>query len=116
MDEDDSINEPLIASAFSQMLAALNHRTRKKSVLFLSNSMPIRDFDAYDAHGFTFVKANRGASGIDGIISSAVGILQAAKRDVYLVIGDIAFLHDLNSLHLLKQVICRTFIKLGFPG
>jgi hypothetical protein len=78
--------------------------------LFLSNSMPVRDVDAYaylpDAHGgeggrLSLVAINRGASGIDGILSSAMGYAVGLQRPVTLLIGDMAFLHDLNALHAL---------------
>ncbi|MCR4336211.1 MAG: thiamine pyrophosphate-dependent enzyme, partial [Candidatus Omnitrophica bacterium] len=48
--------------------------------------------------------ANRGASGIDGTIASAIGFQKGLQAPVTLVIGDLAFLHDLNSLSLLQSV------------
>jgi 2-succinyl-5-enolpyruvyl-6-hydroxy-3-cyclohexene-1-carboxylate synthase len=76
-----------------------------KDALFLGNSMPIRYFDMYS--GFlpqsTHVIANRGASGIDGNIATAAGYAKASGVHVTAVIGDLAALHDLNSLALLKQ-------------
>jgi 2-succinyl-5-enolpyruvyl-6-hydroxy-3-cyclohexene-1-carboxylate synthase len=67
--------------------------------LFVGNSMPIRDLDSF----FFFndkcirVMANRGANGIDGIISSAMGAAVYSNR-MYLVLGDLTFYHDLNGL------------------
>lgn len=76
-----------------------------KDALFLGNSMPIRYFDMYS--GFlppsTRVVANRGASGIDGNIATAAGYAKTSGVHVTAVIGDLAALHDLNSLALLKQ-------------
>ena len=48
------------------------------------------------------VCANRGASGIDGVLSSAAGFAQGLNRPVTLVIGDLSFLHDVNGLSLLR--------------
>jgi len=67
--------------------------------LFIGNSMPIRDMDTFFAVTQKNIRiiANRGASGIDGIVSSALGA-SAASSPLLLVIGDISFFHDLNGL------------------
>lgn len=76
--------------------------------LFLANSMPIRDMDAYTAlrenGAIPRFGMNRGASGIDGNIATAAGFAQGLGSPVTLVIGDISFLHDLNSLTLLRTM------------
>ena len=61
--------------------------------------MPIRDVERYAAPrtGLT-VLANRGANGIDGIVSTAVGVTVGSAAPTALLIGDIAFLHDSNGL------------------
>ncbi|MBP9840864.1 MAG: 2-succinyl-5-enolpyruvyl-6-hydroxy-3-cyclohexene-1-carboxylic-acid synthase [Simkaniaceae bacterium] len=71
-----------------------------KRGLFLGNSMPIRD-----ANLFYFPKqkvgpiiANRGVSGIDGNIASAIGFSIGIDKPVVAVLGDLTFLHDMNSL------------------
>ena len=71
-----------------------------KSCLFLSNSMPIRDLELYGQSSFREITigSNRGASGIDGIISSAIGFTNGFEKICTLLVGDIAFIHDLNSL------------------
>ncbi len=70
--------------------------------LFVSNSMPIRDVDTTLAAGQTIdVLANRGANGIDGILSSALGACHDTEKAALLV-GDLAFYHDSNALQLLK--------------
>lgn len=70
--------------------------------LFVSNSMPIRDVDTTLGAGKDIsVFANRGANGIDGIISSALGACYDTERAA-LLIGDLAFYHDSNALQLLK--------------
>ncbi|MCT4782423.1 MULTISPECIES: 2-succinyl-5-enolpyruvyl-6-hydroxy-3-cyclohexene-1-carboxylic-acid synthase [Exiguobacterium] len=70
--------------------------------LFVSNSMPIRDVDTTLRAGQPLdVLANRGANGIDGILSSALGACYDTERAALLV-GDLAFYHDSNALQLLK--------------
>ena len=46
--------------------------------------------------------ANRGASGIDGVLSSAAGFAEGLRRGTTLVVGDVSFLHDVNGLNLLR--------------
>jgi 2-succinyl-5-enolpyruvyl-6-hydroxy-3-cyclohexene-1-carboxylate synthase len=74
------------------------------ATLYLGSSMPIRDMDLHgDAAGPPGpVAANRGASGIDGNIACAAGHADATGRPVVAVLGDLATLHDLNSLALLR--------------
>ncbi|UCG61595.1 MAG: 2-succinyl-5-enolpyruvyl-6-hydroxy-3-cyclohexene-1-carboxylic-acid synthase [Candidatus Zixiibacteriota bacterium] len=75
------------------------------SGLFLGSSMPIRDMNSYAAGDGPPIgaTANRGASGIDGSIATAVGWAAGRKTPVTAVIGDLAFLHDVNSLMLMKN-------------
>ncbi|MEQ6389792.1 2-succinyl-5-enolpyruvyl-6-hydroxy-3-cyclohexene-1-carboxylic-acid synthase [Bacillaceae bacterium S4-13-58] len=75
-----------------------------ESILMVGNSMPVRDLDSFFlATDKTFTTAgNRGANGIDGITSTALGMSTSGKR-VTLVIGDLSFYHDLNGLLVAKQ-------------
>jgi 2-succinyl-5-enolpyruvyl-6-hydroxy-3-cyclohexene-1-carboxylate synthase len=76
------------------------------STIFLASSMPIRDADMYaqPAPAPLFATASRGASGVDGLIATAAGYAHGSRKPVILAIGDIAMLHDLNSLALLSKV------------
>lgn len=71
-----------------------------KCNLVISNSLPIRDFDFFASCSNKEINifTNRGASGIDGINSTAIGIARASKLPTYLLIGDLAFYHDMNGL------------------
>ncbi|MCF8306352.1 MAG: 2-succinyl-5-enolpyruvyl-6-hydroxy-3-cyclohexene-1-carboxylic-acid synthase [Ignavibacteriales bacterium] len=91
----------------------------ENSSIFLSNSMPVREFDFFAAikNKKISVFSNRGASGIDGIISTAAGISVAYGEKVYLITGDLAFLYDLNALQLLNLYkIPLTIILLNNNG
>lgn len=74
------------------------------STLYVGNSMAVRDVDTFfltDDKPIS-VLANRGANGIDGMVSSGVGAAAAGKR-VTLVLGDLSFFHDMNGLHAAKH-------------
>jgi 2-succinyl-5-enolpyruvyl-6-hydroxy-3-cyclohexene-1-carboxylate synthase len=70
------------------------------SDLISGSSMPIRDVDTFfnQTNKDIAIYANRGTNGIDGVVSTALGIQQARKRPATLLIGDISFLHDSNGL------------------
>ena len=69
------------------------------ATLFVGNSMPIRDLDSFFLNNEKSIKvmANRGANGIDGTVSTALGAALYSKQ-LYLILGDLTFFHDLNGL------------------
>jgi 2-succinyl-5-enolpyruvyl-6-hydroxy-3-cyclohexene-1-carboxylate synthase len=77
-----------------------------QSALFLSSSLPIREINSFAVEDGPAVPvaANRGASGIDGVVASAVGYSRGFGMQVTLLIGDLALLHDLNSLALTRRL------------
>lgn len=92
-----TLTEPQIAWTLGQNLPA-------NSTLFVSNSMPIREIDDYFAPTKPqLVLANRGANGIDGINSTALGMASQRTKNSYLYIGDLAFFHDLTGLMMARQ-------------
>ena len=72
-----------------------------RSTVMISNSLPIRDVDFFASPNGRRINVftNRGASGIDGITSTALGAAFTSPDPTYLLIGDLAFYHDLNALH-----------------
>ena len=89
------------------------------SDLFVSSSMPIRDVDTFLLKTTRDIQvfANRGANGIDGVVSTALGFSSGRNRPVYLLIGDLAFLHDINGLIATRYQDCElTIIVMNNDG
>lgn len=76
----------------------------KKSFVMLSNSFPVRDLAMFTDFSGQEIYVNRGAAGIDGIISTTAGLSSVLKKTGVLFIGDIAFLHDINALLLARNI------------
>ncbi len=98
INESRSLNEARIISEIVNNLPDNSH-------LMISNSMPIRDFDYFagNTNKDIAIYNNRGASGIDGIISTALGIAADCSRPTFLITGDLAFYYDLNGLLAAKK-------------
>ena len=93
--------EPTAIADATAACAGVDHGT-----VFYGSSMPIRDADflAISPPGDWHASANRGASGIDGLVASAVGHAHASGEPVVAFVGDVSALHDLNSLQLATMV------------
>lgn len=81
-------------------VGTLISKLTNEDALFVSNSMPIRDTDNLLFDNEAEIYANRGANGIDGVVSTALGM--AVHKKVTLLIGDLAFYHDMNGLLMSK--------------
>jgi 2-succinyl-5-enolpyruvyl-6-hydroxy-3-cyclohexene-1-carboxylate synthase len=91
LDDRTEPTEPYVARA---TLAALPDGAS----LVVSSSMPVRDAEWYaDPRDGVRVLANRGANGIDGVVSTAVGVALGSGTPTALLIGDVALLHDTNG-------------------
>jgi 2-succinyl-5-enolpyruvyl-6-hydroxy-3-cyclohexene-1-carboxylate synthase len=97
--EERTISEPALHRA-------LGAAHRDGDLVYTSSSMPIRDQEAFLPASSTDVHflSNRGANGIDGLVSSGIGAAQASGRPTTIVTGDLGFLHDLGGLAALRDV------------
>lgn len=108
----EQVIDPFIKEQpFSEMtvIKQLDTLLNADTPLFIGNSMPIRLADMLMSENQGHIFTNRGASGIDGLLATAVGVAKASDKTTTLLIGDTSFLYDLNSLALLKQ-LHSTFI------
>ncbi len=95
-------------SAIAELLDALP----ADAGLFVSNSMPIRDLDlVLDTRVAPLrIFCNRGANGIDGIVSTALGTAVGRDSKVALLTGDLAFLHDVSGLLHARRIAAQLVI------
>lgn len=85
---------------------ALGGAHRDGDVIYTASSMPIRDQEAFLPSTETDVTflCNRGANGIDGLVSSGIGAAHVSGRPTTIVTGDLGLLHDLGGLAALREV------------
>jgi len=89
------------------------------ATLFVSNSMPVRDLDRFGRprEAALTVLGNRGASGIDGVVSSALGAGSATDDPLVFVTGDLAYYHDMNGLLALGRCgVDATVVEINNDG
>jgi len=111
IEKSKGLNEPsIIKEIFNYLTSGSN--------IFIGNSLPVRDLDNFLSNSskrFT-IYFNRGASGIDGVTSTALGIA-SRKKPTILITGDLSFLHDLNALAIaIKYSIPITIIVINNNG
>jgi 2-succinyl-5-enolpyruvyl-6-hydroxy-3-cyclohexene-1-carboxylate synthase len=95
--DSSELTEPLVARTLVEALP-------NDSNLVVSSSMPVRDVEWFSAPRVGVrVLSNRGVNGIDGVVSTAVGVAAESGQVTALLIGDIALLHDTNGLLNLMQ-------------
>lgn len=97
LDDPATASEPFVARALLQSMLV-------DSELVVASSMPVRDLEWYATpRSDVRVHANRGANGIDGTISTAIGLAISSGHPTAVLLGDIAFLHDSTALVGIKQ-------------
>ena len=97
----ESFNEPTEPGAH----AALARLYADGDLVYTASSMPIRDQEAFVPSAATKARflCNRGANGIDGLISSGIGAAVAAGRPAWILTGDLGLHHDMNGLAVLRH-------------
>jgi 2-succinyl-5-enolpyruvyl-6-hydroxy-3-cyclohexene-1-carboxylate synthase len=102
--EADALVAPALAESPDpfepKVLAGLEPELPEDALVWVSSSMPIRDVEAYFPQTPKRLRflANRGANGIDGVVSSALGAALGSGRPTWLLTGELALLHDVGGL------------------
>lgn len=100
----DALVEPALAEAPDpfepKIWAALADALPEDAAVWVSSSMPIRDVESFFPSSPTPTRflSNRGANGIDGVVSSAAGAALASGGRAWLLTGELALLHDIGGL------------------
>ena len=99
----DSTDAGLTEPALHRALGEIH---RDGDLVYTASSMPIRDQEAFLPSSATdaIFLSNRGANGIDGLLSSGIGAAAATGRPTTIVCGDLGLLHDLGGLAALREV------------
>jgi 2-succinyl-5-enolpyruvyl-6-hydroxy-3-cyclohexene-1-carboxylate synthase len=97
---DSVVAEELARTAEPFEPLAYNVLAELAELIWVSSSLPIRDFESYfpRTEQPLTILSNRGANGIDGVVSSAAGAAIGAGKPAYLAIGELALLHDIGGL------------------
>jgi 2-succinyl-5-enolpyruvyl-6-hydroxy-3-cyclohexene-1-carboxylate synthase len=98
----DAMLDRLPAVFEGRIARDLTRHLPEHGLFFVGNSTPIRDVDTFSARTprQARVLANRGANGIDGVLSTALGAAAGAARPTVLLLGDLSFLHDVGALQV----------------
>jgi 2-succinyl-5-enolpyruvyl-6-hydroxy-3-cyclohexene-1-carboxylate synthase len=95
----DELFEPRVHRDLCALLAP-------RSTVFVASSMPVRDLETFLPSSDRELRflANRGANGIDGMVSSGLGAAAAAAGPTYIVTGDLGLYHDMNGLLAVRRL------------
>jgi 2-succinyl-5-enolpyruvyl-6-hydroxy-3-cyclohexene-1-carboxylate synthase len=107
----DELSEPGVWTALAHVL-------RDGDSVLAASSMPVRDLEAFlrpGAEGVRFV-SNRGANGIDGLVSTAAGLAAGSGARTWAVLGDLALFHDLGGLAAARDLPELRFILIDNSG
>jgi 2-succinyl-5-enolpyruvyl-6-hydroxy-3-cyclohexene-1-carboxylate synthase len=114
----DALVQPALAASPDpfepKVLADLEPALPDDALVWVSSSMPIRDVEACFPQSPKPIRflANRGANGIDGVVSSALGAALASGRPTWLLTGELALVHDIGGLLAARragvelQIVC----------
>ena len=107
LDPHEGLSEPAIAAELGTLLPA-------EATLFVASSMPVREIETFwpARDDPPRVLCNRGANGIDGIVSSAFGAAACGDGPVVLLIGDVALAHDIGGLLAARRLELKLTIVL----
>jgi len=113
----DTVDEPFEGKVMAELCDLLPDG----STLYVGNSMPVRDLDTFGSGGRRAIRVlgNRGASGIDGLVSSALGVAAAGAGTgpLVLALGDLSLYHDMNGLLAAKlHGLSATIVLLDNDG
>jgi 2-succinyl-5-enolpyruvyl-6-hydroxy-3-cyclohexene-1-carboxylate synthase len=111
LDPREELSEPAIAAELGTLLPAT-------ATLFVASSMPVREIETFwpAREDPPRVLCNRGANGIDGIVSSAFGAAANGGGPVVLLIGDVALAHDIGGLLAAQRLELKLTIVLVDNG
>ncbi|HYU15919.1 MAG TPA: 2-succinyl-5-enolpyruvyl-6-hydroxy-3-cyclohexene-1-carboxylic-acid synthase, partial [Candidatus Acidoferrum sp.] len=111
LDALDELNEPGVWTA-------LAHALRDGDSVLAASSMPVRDLEAFLRPGPEGVRfaSNRGANGIDGLVSTAAGLAAGSGARTWAVLGDLALFHDLGGLAAARDLPELRFILIDNCG
>ncbi len=92
-----NLSEPGIARAVTAGIPSGGH-------LVVASSMPVRDVEWFGTpRSDVTVHSNRGANGIDGVLATAIGVAIGSNAPTTVLLGDVAFCHDMSSLTALQS-------------
>jgi 2-succinyl-5-enolpyruvyl-6-hydroxy-3-cyclohexene-1-carboxylate synthase len=94
----DELSEPGVWDALGRAL-------RDGDSVFAASSMPVRDLEAFLRPGPEGVRfaSNRGANGIDGLVSTSAGLAAGSRSRTWAVLGDLALFHDIGGLAAVRH-------------